>query len=253
MNVSNVSSTDYYSSAISSSPKSTKSNPLQKALESLENDLSSGDTTSASAELNDILSHAPNAASSTSSTDSSSDSTNPGDQITKYLKSIQSAIASGDTTSAQNALSSLQDYVTANPPPTPAGGSNATGSSSANANPLQKALTSLESDLKSGDTTDATSLLSDIISHTSKKSGNSSADGNTASTSSSSDTFNTYLKSLKSALSSGDTTTAQSIVTSLQDYLAANQPSQSASAGTYSADGDFNSTSASSSAISVLA
>jgi uncharacterized protein HemY len=250
MNVSNVSSTDYYSSAISSS---TKSNPLQKALQSLESDLESGDTTSASTEVNDLLSHAPKTSSSASAADSSSDTTNGGDQITQYLKSLKSAIASGDTTGAQSVLSKLQDYVAANPPPTPPAGSNATGGSSANANPLQKALTSLESDLNSGDTTDATSLLSDIISHTSKNSGNSSTDSSTASTSSSSDTFNKYLKSLKSALSSGDTTSAQSILSSLQDYLAANQPSQSASAGTYSANGDINSTTASSSNISVLA
>jgi ribosomal protein S20 len=253
MNVSNVSSTDYYSGAISSSTKSTKSDPLQKALQSLESDLESGNTTSASTEVNDILSHAPKTSSSASPTDTSSGTTNSGDQITQYLKSLKSAITAGDTTSAQSVLSKLQDYVTANPPPTPPGGGHAAGSSSANDNPLQKALKSLESDLNSGNTTDATSLLSDIISHTSKNSGNSSTDSNTASTSSSSDTFNTFLKSLKSALSSGDTTSAQSIVTSLQHYLAANQPSQAASAGTYLANGDFNSTTANSSSISVLA
>jgi len=253
MNISNVSTTDYYSTALSSSAKSAKSNPLQKALDSLASDLSSGDTASASTELDNILSHAPKASSSTSSTDGSSGNTNPGDQINKYLKSIQSAIASGDTAGAQSALSSLQSYVKANPPPTPPGGSNATADGSATDNPLQKALTALSSDLTSGDTTDAASLLSDIISHTSKKSGTDSTDSSTDSTSSSSNTFNTYLKSLKSALATGDTTGAQSIVSSLQDYLAANQPSQAATVGTYSANGDFNSTTASSNSISALA
>ncbi|MDR3459337.1 MAG: hypothetical protein P4N60_18050 [Verrucomicrobiae bacterium] len=248
MNISNLSTTDYYSSAIGSSAKATKSNPLQKALASLASDLSSGDTTGAAAEVKDILAHAPKASSSTSATDSSSGTANPGEQITKYLKSIQSAITSGDTTSAQSALSSLQDYVTANPPPTPP-----RGGSSATDNPLQKALNSLKSDLNSGDTTDATSLLSDIISHTSKKSGTAGTDSSTASASNSSDTFNTYLKSLKSALASGDTSSAQSIVSSIQDYLAANQPPQAAGAGTYSTNGDFNSTNASSSSFSVLA
>jgi hypothetical protein len=68
-------------------------------------------------------------------------------------------------------VSSLQDYMTANPPPTPPdGGSNATSGFSTDGNPLEQAVTSLASDLKSGDTTSAASEVSDMIAHTSKHS-----------------------------------------------------------------------------------
>jgi ribosomal protein S20 len=235
MNVSSVSSTDYNSSTTSLSKKSAHSNPLQQAVTSLASDLKSGDTASAASEVSDILSN----------TDGSSNSSDTGNPITNYLKSLKAAIASGDTTGAQSLVSTLQDYKTANPPPTPPdGGSDATRGFSTDGNPLEQAVTSLASDLKSGDTTSAASEVSDMIAHTSKHSQSSGTDS-----SSSADDLNTYLKSLQTALAAGDTTGAQSLVASLQNHLSADQ---AANGGTYSASGNYNSTTGSNS-ISALA
>jgi hypothetical protein len=242
MNVSSVSTTDYNSSTTSLSKKSAHSNPLQQAVTALASDLKSGDTASATSEVSDILSN----------TDGSSNSSDTGNPVTNYLKSLKAAIASGDTTGAQNIVSSLQDYMTANPPPTPPDGSNnSTSDTSTDDNPLQQALESLTSDLQSGDTTSAASELSDIISHTSNDSNSSSANSSssTDSSSSTSDDLSSYLKSLKSALASGDTTSALNLVASLQNYLSANS---AAGGGTYAANGNLNSTTGSSS-ISALA
>jgi hypothetical protein len=245
MTISSLSSTGYYFGSANSA-SSQSGNPLQKALSSLENDLQSDDTTDASSVLSDLLAHGPKNATDSSATDGSS--SNPADQLTKYLKTIQKAISSGDTSGAQTALASLQNYISANPPPTPPnGGSSGTDSD----NPLQKALSSLASDLTSGDTTDASSVLSDIIAHTTNSGTSTSSMDSTSATTSSSDDFNAYLKSLSSAISSGDTSSAQSILTSFEKYLQANQPSSAS--GTYAANGDFTSTTSSGSSISALA
>jgi len=260
MTISSLSPADYYDNTASSSTKSKSSDPLQQVLTSLESDLASGDTTDAASTLSDILSKAPNATGGTTGTDSSSNSSSSTDPITKYLKEIKSAIASGDTSNAQSLVTSLQKYVTDNPPPMPPnGGSNSGGGSSTNGNPLEQALTSLSSDLSSGDTTDASTVLSDLISHTSHKSDSSSTDSTTTadsssstnSTSGSSNELTTYFKSILSALSSGDTTSAESLVTTLQNYLTANQPAPAS--GTYSADGSILSDTTTTNSISALA
>ena len=102
----------------------------------------------------------------------------------------------------------------------------------------------------------ALDVLSDILSHTSNNSGTDSTAGadsasSSSSTSGSSNEFSTYLKSIETALGTGDTTTAESLVTSLQSYLAANQPAQAS--GTYSADGNVITGTTSTSSISALA
>jgi hypothetical protein len=251
MTISSLSSTGYYFGSANSS-RTKSGNPLQDALSSLETDLQSGDTSDASSVLSNLLSHGPKAASDSSTTDDSS--SNPADKVTNYLKTIQQAVSSGDTSGAQTALASLQDFMTSNPPPKPPnGGTSGTAGTDGN-NPLQKALSSLASDLTSGDTTDASSILSDIIAHTNKSAATTSSTDRTDSTSATtsfSDDFSAYLKSLSSAISTGDTSSAQSILASFEKYLQANQPS--AASGTYAANGDFTSTTSSGSSISALA
>jgi len=254
MTISSLSSTGYYFGSANSS-RTKSGNPLQDALSSLETDLQSGDTSDASSVLSNLLSHGPKAASDSSTTDDSS--SNPADKVTNYLKTIQQAVSSGDTSGAQTALASLQDFMTSNPPPKPPnGGTSGTAGTDGN-NPLQKALSSLASDLTSGDTTDASSILSDIIAHTNKSAATTSSTDSTdntdstSATTSFSDDFSAYLKSLSSAISTGDTSSAQSILASFEKYLQANQPS--AASGTYAANGDFTSTTSSGSSISALA
>ena len=128
---------------------------------------------------------------------------------------------------------------------------------------MAKALDSLESALNSGDTSSAQSLLTDLLSHS--PDGGSSSSSSTTSSDAASSTDSTsssdpgvkitnYLKKIQSAISSGKTSSAESLLSSLKDYLAANAPQQPPGMGTYSTDGNLSSSSsASSSTISLLA
>lgn len=137
---------------------SDTSNPFEKALDSLESALNSGDTSTAQSVLSGILSHAPKAppaggqddssTSSSSTTDStSSTSTNSGDQIGSLLNQIKSDLASGDTSSAESAVTSLKDYLSQNAPPPPpfagAGIYSTDGNYSASSSSSRPALSSL--------------------------------------------------------------------------------------------------------------
>ncbi len=252
MTIHSLSSSDYSNPLSLDTTKSDsrgakRSNPLSNALDSLESALNSGDTSTAQSVLSDILAHAPKSAGNDDS------STNPGDKITSFLKELKSALASGDTASAQSIVSSLKDYMAANPPPLPPdAGANGTNDASNATNPLQQALDSLSDSLTSGDTSTAQSILSDILSHAPKSDSTSDSGDDSSSTNASSSThpgdkITSFLKELKSALASGDTSTAQSIVSSLKDYLAANPPPKPQGVGTYATDGTLSSTYAGSS------
>ena len=150
MTISNLSTLDYYSTAISSNAtnKSKQTNPLSNALSTVEEDLQSGDTTDASSVVSEILSNATNSTSdSSSSTDStdSADSSNPASEITDYLKTLQSAISSGDTSSAEGILSKLNDYLAANAAfqPTGAGTYSSDGTVTAASTTTDSALSAL--------------------------------------------------------------------------------------------------------------
>ncbi len=248
MNISSLSSLDSLTITSSSqSGKSHKSNPLNNTLNTLEKDLASGDTSDAASLLSTVLSNAPGASSKSGSSAAGSGASGVGDQITSYLQSIQSAVASGDTSKAQSILTKLNSFLAANPPPQ--GPSSADGSSNSE-NPLEKALDAVGSDLKSGDTSDASSLISDLLSNAPGSSSKSDSSADSSGTSSVGDQITTFLKSLQSALSSNDTKDATSILSALKDYLNKNMPSQSSNSGTYSSDGTLSS--ATSSTASVL-
>lgn len=118
MTISSLSSPDYYSTITNSSKthKSSTSNPLNNALTAVEGDLESGDTTDASTVLTNLLANAPGSSTASSNSTASSGSSSVGDQITSYLKSLQSALSSGDTSTAKNILTQLNNYLTANAP-----------------------------------------------------------------------------------------------------------------------------------------
>jgi len=240
MNVSSLSSASYSYDQLAVSNKSSTQrtrqggNPMLEDLNSLQSALSSGDTSSAQSILSNILSHAPksaNASSDAGSTDTSS--SNPADQITSYLKQIKSALSTGDTASAQSLVTSLKDYLAANPPPQPPdGGAGMTTGNQNASNPLEEALDSLESALSSGDTSTANSVLTEMLSHA-PKSDSTSTD--------TADQFSSYLTRIQSALSSGDSSSAESYLTSLKEYLSANPPPPPPGVGTYAEDGSFSS------------
>jgi hypothetical protein len=117
MNVSHISSTDRYSSTLSFPPKASQSNPLQQAVKSLANNLKSGDTASAASEVSDIIAHtSKDSGSSRTDRSRSADGSSGADDLNTYLKSLQTALAAGDTASAQSLVASLQNYLSANPP-----------------------------------------------------------------------------------------------------------------------------------------
>ena len=101
------------------------------------------------------------------------------------------------------------------------------------------------SDLQSGDTSDASSLLSDLLSNAPNSSSNSSS-STAGSSSSTAEQITKYLKTLQGALSSGDTTSATTILGDLKDYLKQNTSYPISDSGTYSSDGTLASTSSSS-------
>ncbi|MGA2747688.1 MAG: hypothetical protein ABSG59_02850 [Verrucomicrobiota bacterium] len=232
MTISNLSTLDYYSTAISSNAtnKSKQTNPLSNALSTVEEDLQSGNTTDASSVVSEILSNAPNSTSDSSSS-------NPASEITDYLKTLQSAISSGDTSSAEGILSKLNNYLAANAPGQGAAGANG---GAASGNPLGQALSTVEEDLQSGDTTDASSVVSEILSNATNSTSDSSSSTDSTDSADSSNPaseITDYLKTLQRAISSGDTSSAESILSKLNDYLAANAAFQPTGAGTYSSDG----------------
>ena len=262
MTISSVSSNNYYYDATSTTlagarkRSASDSNPMAKALDSLTSALNSGDTSAAQSVLKDILSHAPKAASSSSSSNSSdSSSSGAGDKISDFLKSLQTALSAGDTSEAQSIVSSLKDFMAANPPPKPpAGGVGAMSGTSESSNPMAKALDSLASALGSGDTPTAQNILTDILSHTPESSSDSAISSDSSSISSAGNKITDFLKSLKTALSAGDTSKAESLVSSLKDYMAANPPPEPPGAGRYSTDGSFTAlSSTTASALSALA
>jgi hypothetical protein len=63
------------------------------------------------------------------------------------------------------------------------------------------------------------------------------------------DEITSFLKSLQSALSSGDTKDATSILSDLKDYLSKNTGLQTSSSGMYSSDGTLASDSSSTSSV----
>jgi hypothetical protein len=248
MTISNISSSDYYSSlqALSANSPFSRSagsaNPLSDALDSLQSALSSGDTSTAQKVLSQIVARAPRAddASGSGDTDSGgSTSSNPGAKIGSFLKQVQSALSSGDTSKAQSVISSLQDYMAANPPPQPPGGKS--DGVSAPTNPLDTALTSLEDALSSNDTSSAQKILSDLLAHAPKSADSGTDSTNAANSSSSTDNISDFLKQLQSAMSSGETSKAEDLLSSLKDYLQKNPPPPPPGAGTYSTDGGFTS------------
>lgn len=250
MNVSSLSSGGYnYTPSDSTrSAKRSNGNPFEKALESLQSALQSGDTSSAQTILSELLSHQAKHASATGD---SSESTNP---LATSLKDLQSALESGDTTTAQSVISSLQTMAQNPPPPPPP--TNGAGRS----NPMEKALTSIQSSLSSGDITTAQSILSDLLSHSPKAQSagssdtqNSSSTSSTTSSTSSLTSFEEYLKSIQSALSSGDTTGAENILSSLKDFLAANPPPAPPGIGSYDTRGAFQQQTSGTSSLSALA
>jgi hypothetical protein len=261
MTISSVSSNNYYYDTTSTTlagarrRSSSDSNPMEKALNSLTCALKSGDISTAQSVLRDILSHAPKSSCSSAGSGDSISSSSGGDKITEFLKSLQTALSAGDTTKAQSIVSSLKDYMAANLPPKPPGAAaDTTSGTSGSSNPMEKALDSLASALGSGDISTAQSVLKDILSHAPKSSSSSAASGGSINSSSGGDEITDFLKALQTALSSGDTTKAQSIVSSLKDFMAANPPPQPPGAGRYSTDGSLTSiSSTSTSALSALA
>jgi hypothetical protein len=235
MTISSISSNDYYSGLTRTNTQNSSRGRghLSKALDSLQNALDSGDTSTAQSVLSDLLSHAPQSS-------PAGGSSSPAEKITDTLKQIQSALASGDTSSAQSALTSLKDSLPKNRGPMGAGEAMPEGGAQP-PDPLSKALDSLQNALDSGDTSTAQSVLTNLLAHAPKS---SSTDTDTTSTDSSTssnpaDKITGFFKQLKRALTSGDTSSAQSVVSSLKDYLASNPLRPPSSVGMYSTDGSL--------------
>ena len=234
MTISSISSSDYYSTLANTNTQSTHRGRggLSKALDSIESALTSGDTSTAQSILSDMLSRAPQSSSSTGNS-------SPADKITNALKQVQSALASGDTSSAQSALASLQDSLPSNRGAMGVGGTSAGQTQSQD--PLSDTLDSIESALSSGDTSTAQSLLSALLAHAPKSSATETDSGSTSTDSSSGSNpaqkITSFLKELKSALASGDTSSAETVVSSLKDCLSSNPMRPPSGTSMYSTDG----------------
>jgi len=119
--------------------------------------------------------------------------------MSSALSSLESALSSGDTNTAQSLVSDILSH-------------------SPNAS----------SDSDSDSDTDSTSTTSTSTTSTTATDSSSPASK-----------IDAYLKSMKESLASGDTSDAQKTLQSLKDYLTANLPSAPSGAGTYSAAGGF--------------
>jgi ribosomal protein S20 len=120
---------------------------------------------------------------------------------------VESALASGDISSAQTALKTLQSA------PAP-------GSSSQSGGSFDSTLSSLESAIASGDLTSAAKYLTALESESPQGTKDSSSTSQTTSTSSTSNSNNdpigTFLKNVESAISTGSLSAAQSALTAFQ-------------------------------------
>ncbi|NVN92007.1 MAG: EF-hand domain-containing protein [Desulfuromonadales bacterium] len=90
----------------------------------------------------------------TSSSDSTSSDSSSSSTITSLLKTLSTALQSGNTTDANTALTSLEKLASSN--------SNSNSNSSSSDNPFLKDLQSIGSALSSGDTTGAQSILASV-------------------------------------------------------------------------------------------
>ena len=163
--------------------------------------------------------------SSTGSTSSDS-STSSTSSIDSLLKTLGTALQSGNTTDANTALTALEKLASSNSADS---SSTSTSSTSSTDNPFLKDLQSIGSDLASGNTTDAQSVLASIQqkihghhhgpppSDDSSSTSSSSTDSTTSTSS-----IDSLLKTLSTALQSGNTTDANTALTSLEKLASSN-------------------------------
>ncbi|RXH54822.1 hypothetical protein [Granulicella sibirica] len=138
-------------------------------------------------------------------------STNGTDPIGTFLTSVENALSSGDISSAQKALTTLQSA--------PGPGSSAQSSGS----DFDTELSSLESAIQSGDLTSAAKYLSaleaDSPSHSATSAASTSSSATTASSASgnsASDPIGTFLKSVEAAVANGSLSAAVSALNIFQ-------------------------------------
>jgi hypothetical protein len=157
------------------------------------------------------------------SSDSSTSSTS---SIDSLLKTLGTALQSGNTTDANTALTALEKLASSNSADS---SSTSTSSTSSTDNPFLKDLQSIGSDLASGNTTDAQSVLASIQQkihghhHGPPPSDNSSSTSSTSTDSTTSaSSIDSLLKTLSTDLQSGNTSDANTALTSLEKLASSN-------------------------------
>lgn len=211
VSTSGSSATDLLSISDAGQSASQGSDPFQTDLKSLESAISSGDLSTAKSQYAAML-----------------EKMKRNGQVPSDFAAIGTALDSGDLTAAAAALKTVEKNAASRTPP-PQGG----------ANPLKQDMDQLGSLLQSGDTTDAQTLFSSILSKlqggsdassdSTSSSTSSTSSASSGSSSTSSDSFTTYLDQLSQSLSSGDTSTALSAYDSLIAQLQAGDPGPSGS------------------------
>lgn len=164
------------------------------------------------------------------STSSRSTNSNP---LANDMSDLGDAISSGDLTGAQSILANIMQHMQG-PPPPEAGGSASAGEGS---NSLSSDLSNLGNALSSGDTSAAQTILEQIIANL-QTTGTCSSDDESDSTSSTSGISSNSnplaqdLSKLEDALSSGDTTGAQSIFANIMQHMQGPPPPPEAGGST---------------------
>jgi hypothetical protein len=214
----------------------SSSNTIGADLSTLLKALESGNISTAQSSFSQLMedvqsvSSTDDTSASTSSISATSEDSNP---LAKDMSDLEDAISSGDLTGAQSILANIMQHMQMQGPPPPPPVNEST-STSENSDSLSSDLSELGDALSSGDTSGAQTILEQIIAKL-QTTGTSSSDDESTSTSSTSGTSTDTnplaqdLSKLEDALSSGDTTSAQSIFANIMQHMQGPPPPPPAS------------------------
>jgi len=215
----------YSTAALTTGSETSDMSNFAKDLQSLLSATQSGDTASAQTDAaaveNDL---GLSSSTATASADSSSGSGSMSQFMTD-LKSLLSAVKSGDMTTAQSAANSIQQDLQSMPPPPPSSVSSNDGMSSSSSTATPASFNNFISDLSdllnassSGDTISAQTAAAKV--ETDLQALTSSTTGSDSSTSDMSSTASSTATSTNTSSSSSDTSTSEKLAEQImQDFM----------------------------------
>jgi len=144
---------------------SDDNNPLKKDMLKLKSYIEQGDTASATKMLDRIQKATSRGGPGGPPPPPPADSSQASTKVSDLLSSIGSALTSGDTSTASDYLSQLDELLASKSQASTTGSGSSSASSSSSTeekNPLKEAIAQLQQYLQSGDTTSTASLFQDI-------------------------------------------------------------------------------------------